>query len=77
MKTEPVRIDVEQAKILRDVASQMRGCTTNALDRHVSINGLVRDALALYIDVEVPVILAAFKEVRKNRAGRQAVSKAS
>ena len=55
MKTVSVRIGAEQAKKLHEVADQMSGC---------SLNGLVQRAVDLYLEVEAPVYLAAFKEAR-------------
>lgn len=77
MKTETVRIRTEQANKLRDVAYQMRGCTTNALVTKVSINAMVQDAIDLWYEVEGTVILAAFKEARGKLNKRQAVANAS
>lgn len=66
MKNVSVRIGGDQAMKLHVIADQIAGC---------SINGLVQEAVALWLEVEAPVYQAAAKAIADKRRvrSRQAV----
>ena len=67
MKNDSVRIGEARAAILRDAAEQIVG---------FSINGMVKQAIDLWVAVELPVYLSAARKSRENigRKVRQPVA---
>lgn len=68
MKTVQVRISAEQDKQLREIADRVPGA---------NVSGLAQRAIDLWLEIEGPVYMEAYKEVQSRRLAivpRQAVS---